>query len=188
MWRQRFVPKCTWTLSTEITGTVMSTVIGHLSYLKKPQFAQNPIFNSWDLCWKIRIFIPELKEIEDEEGNKGIYWQINFPFFMSNRDVSFCERHNIQRHSTKMNQRFFKKKLWKLVDVWVTGTSILFSLNLQSVRVFTRTQRSRIQRHSHMGKLKIRTSYDILFCHEILHFDSAAKMLHYRPQMKFGGR
>ena len=42
-------------------------------------------------------FIPELKEIEDEEGNKGIYWQINFPFFMSNRDVSFYKSHYVQR-------------------------------------------------------------------------------------------
>ena len=33
------------------------------------------------------IYIVELKEIDDVDL-KGIYWQVKFPFMMSNRDVS----------------------------------------------------------------------------------------------------
>lgn len=37
---------------------------------------------------QLTFYLTELKEIE-ENGKQGIYWQINFPFMMSNRDVSF---------------------------------------------------------------------------------------------------
>ena len=114
MWRQRFVLKSTWTLSTEIIGTVMSTV-NSTSFV--PVACKNCTETHFQqLKSPFKHFIPELKEIEDEEGNKGIYWQINFPFFMSNRDVSFCERLDIQRQITDINQIFFKKFLWILVD------------------------------------------------------------------------
>lgn len=34
------------------------------------------------------ILFIELREIKDGE-TEGIYWQVKFPFMMSNRDVSF---------------------------------------------------------------------------------------------------
>lgn len=35
------------------------------------------------------IKLTEVKEITDEKGENVIYWQVNYPFPLSNRDVSF---------------------------------------------------------------------------------------------------
>ena len=50
------------------------------------KFLQGPIINSEMLLFVLLHL--DLREFEDAD-TKGIYWNVNFPFPMSNRDVSF---------------------------------------------------------------------------------------------------